>query len=119
MENPLSNVIEEVLKIVNQLKPGLKPTRDLLDCGSGFVAQSAFSFTRDACYWVVILCDDYFAFKEVTPEWVKAYSYVVLLSEQVFVEYDLNHKITAWAVVQEKLCDGEGMAAVKKAVRAV
>jgi len=118
MEQQERNLLEEAKKIASQLKPGYK-TRDLLDCGSGFVEESILSFSKDSCLWVAILCvTGYFAFKEVTPQWVEAYSNLILLSPQVYVEFDINHKIIAWAVVQEKFCDDD-TASVKKMVRAV
>ncbi|MFZ5645040.1 MAG: hypothetical protein ACOY46_15785 [Bacillota bacterium] len=115
MEKQKNPLIDEALRLVSQMRPDLKATRDLCDCGGGFVEESVFSFSKNCCLWVVILCNTgQFAFKEITPDWIKTYSNLILSSPEVFVEFDINHKICAWAVEQDKICVEEGQSLVKK-----
>lgn len=117
MEEVRMSSLEEVLKILGKLKPHFKMTRHL-ESGSGLVSESYFTFSHsENYYWIVILCGTgTFAFKEITPEWIKFYSNLILQSPKVYVEWDINHYITDWAVGQYKVCEEE---TEKKLVRAV
>lgn len=119
MEEQDMNFVDEVMKIVKDLKPDFALNRGLLDCGCGFAEESIFSFSKDCCLWIVLLCKTgNFACKPVTAQWIETFSNLILKSPRVFVEFDINHKITGWAVAQEKICCIEDSLS-KKMVRAV
>lgn len=97
--------LEEVQKILVKLKPPLKIARQPAS-GSRLVKHSFFTFSQTGYYyWIVLLCEDTFAFKRITPYWIKTYSGLVLSSQTVYVEYDINHYITDWYVEESKICD--------------
>jgi len=100
-----ASYLEEVSEILGQLKPQLSMERGLKN-GSGRVSESFFVFNKKGRYfWIVILCGrGTFAFKHITPEWIKIYSNLILSSPIVFVEWNINHYITDWAVEQDKVC---------------
>jgi len=100
-----TSYLEEVSEILSELQPQLSMERGM-KTGSGRVSESFFVFNKKGRYfWIVILCGRRtFAFKHITPEWVKIYSNLILSSPRVFVEYNINHYITDWAVEQDKVC---------------
>lgn len=104
MDKEKDSYVETALKLISKLKPHWKITRDISAGGSGFVGESLFTFDKDHSFWLVWLCNGNFAFKKVTPEWIKLYSNLVLSSSRVVVAYDMNHKIVEWSVEQEKQC---------------
>ena len=98
----------DIKNCVANLKPDWKIKDDKCGCGHGFVDESAFTFSKCSNLWIVYLCETRdFAFKEVDCEWIESFSNLILESPQVFVEFDINHHITAWTAIQEKKCPCE------------
>lgn len=92
---------EEVLQIISKLKPDLKLTR-LDRSGAGWVCLSVFAFSPTGRYYWIVIADGAIAFKRITVEWIKVYSNLILSSPDIYVEWDIAHKITAWAALQTK-----------------
>ncbi|MEW6172526.1 MAG: hypothetical protein AB1510_05585 [Bacillota bacterium] len=93
--------IEEILEILGKLKPKGQLARHE-KTGSGWVCESFFTFGHRGCYYWIVIVDGTFAFKRITCEWIKLYSNLILLSPYVYVEWDICHMITDWAVLQSK-----------------
>lgn len=99
---------KEVLELVSELWPDWeKETRYPACGGKGKAKESVFAFSKGCnWYWIVYLCEKCnFAFQPVTPEWIKVYADLILLSPEIDVEFDLRHRITAWAAKQDKQCE--------------
>ncbi|OPY56180.1 MAG: hypothetical protein A4E55_02201 [Pelotomaculum sp. PtaU1.Bin035] len=98
--------LEEVSEILSKLRPQFRMDRGC-KTGNGKVGESIFAFSpKGRYYWVVIVCGTgSFAYKHITPEWIEIYSNLILLSSEVFVEWNINHYITNWAVEQDKICE--------------
>ncbi|RJX23168.1 MAG: hypothetical protein C4570_00355 [Ammonifex sp.] len=93
--------VNEVLEILVKLKPQLKLTRHD-SSGSGWVSLSVFTFSRTGKYYWIVIVDGTFAFKPITPDWIKVYANLILSSPKVYVEWNIRRQITDWAVLQEK-----------------
>ncbi|MDH7578707.1 MAG: hypothetical protein QHH75_13035 [Bacillota bacterium] len=103
----LEDVSATLEKIMNQSK-GLSFDFDHgKECepGKGFVTESLFVATKRAIFWVVILKHHKFAFMRVTPEWIKAYGNIILLSPEIFVEFNRHRRIIEWTAEQDKVID--------------
>jgi len=108
--------LSEVLEILGKTKSDMRLTHHCP--GSGCASESIFSFSPCGnYYWIVIICKSgTFAFKHITPDWLRTYSNLILSSTQVYVEWNMNHYITGWSVEQDKFC---GHHADRKMVRAI
>jgi len=95
---------EKMKDLIRRMKPGWNTTRGFVDGGEDFVDESIFSFSHDGNFWLVITCGGTFAWKEVSSQWVEIFSNLILQSPRVFVEFDFNHKIINWRVLQDKEC---------------
>ncbi|AFV11282.1 hypothetical protein Tph_c10600 [Thermacetogenium phaeum DSM 12270] len=73
--------------------------------GSGYVTDSFFVATRHKIFWIVRLQDGGFAFMKVTPEWIKFYGNILLLSPEIFVEFNRFRRIVLWIAEQDKEID--------------
>ncbi|MDF9408260.1 MAG: hypothetical protein A4E52_00293 [Pelotomaculum sp. PtaB.Bin013] len=100
------NELEEVLESIRSLRPE-RSIGHYFKGGSGMVRDSFFTFKHHGhYYWVVFVCGlETFAYKRITPEWIELYSNLILLSPEVFVVWDKEHKIIEWAVEQDKVCE--------------
>ncbi len=108
--------LSQVLEILGKIKPESNLARHCP--GSGCASESIFSFSHCGnYYWIVIICDSgTFAFKHISPDWIRTYANLILSSTAVCVEWNMNHYITDWTVEQDKFC---GDNADRKMVRAV
>jgi hypothetical protein len=98
-------LLEDICKIANKVKPNVRMIPGCIDGGKGFVEESIFAFSKSGSFWIVVLCETgRVAFKKVTPEWIQAFSNLILSSPEVFVVFDSKHHIVEWAVAQDKTC---------------
>jgi len=96
---------QETMKdLIRQVKPDWNATHGFIDGGEDFVAESIFSFSKHGNFWIVITCSGAFAWKEISSKWVETFANLILKSPRVFVEFDFNHKIINWRVLQDKEC---------------
>ena len=100
-------VEENVLQLIEKVKPGWGVSRKPCFASCGYVADSFFSFSDEGYYWIVKLCNESecnYAYKEVSADWIRYYAALILSSAQVFVDYNCQHLIVCWFVTQEKEC---------------
>jgi len=103
--------LEEILEVLENFKEQPKAYNFDFDpgkegaSGSGFVTDSFFVATKRGIFWIVRLKGGNFAFMKVTPDWIKFYANIILLSPEIFVEFNKFHRIVLWVAEQDKVID--------------
>ena len=100
---------EQELELFQEVQDSVQRCKPNCDCrhcpqgGRGFIEDSLFIVRRHKIIWTVILFDGAIAFKEVSPEWLRIFSEIIVDSPSIFVEFDRCHKIVEYVTHQDKI----------------